>query len=1055
MWIILLDHSGSMGQPFDAVIDGTTRRTRQADAEIKLAAAKEVLLEELGQLGSDVPIAIFGFTRTASLVFEGQAGQTGAIRSSLELLVAGGGTDIASALNKAVEYAPSRGKGELMRIVLISDGQSDRTRATRAARSCLEIAMGIHFILIDPTDEGKAFAREVVGSVGGTSFTVTSRTQLQTSARQAGIAYQRDQARAEAYLNLANDQATTIRAETASREHVEFTAGYPNRMRPNCSYSLRVWVHLERMRNEVEGRLRDFETSLNEKPRSSQSESNVQIPLGTQLTIVPNIRGLFSNPSRQEITWFGELEEVTFTIERTSTLHSPCTYAGFIDVAVSGHLIAQIPVSISAGNDEQEFAWERSNAKMISRVFASYAREDLPIVHGCKAAYKGLGIHLFVDKDDILAGQSWKAIIRRSIGNHDLFQLFWSQQAADSSEVANEWKLAIAIASQRSEGFIRPVYWTEPMAPPPHELAMLNFAFLDVKTLNIEPVDASSGEAAPLNQIEAKFPVIDVAGSAQTHIDTLRHDIARIVPFLENLIEARYYPPVSFVVDSHTVMTTHKALDSSDLDEVDAGGSPDDTKHTTSLLQSLALAFHVGQLVPEVIRYTEREPFFNISNGQSKAEFDHVVQMAEWVFLGPVREYFGGQDVFSAAFQSMRSCLETIAMGDIRHTHNVKWMIQRLLELGSQEDNELVKDIVTNDLLEALGSFETSKYVEAARRLLDSPISKMADKYQVCVFFHRPIPTELRLCKSFPEYVAKLCARWLSYIDISLLKQGDVNVDIGYSAPQSSIQWLAVKLPTVNIRRKKEERNFGTDEPSVQYELGLNDYRKTVEVLSDLLVRQLNQRENFIGCNLLPVAASTYGVYIPASASSGQNQFEQTLTKHGWPLQAGLAGQGKVLVCNDAIDNIRRDLAKLGLDDASATDLSNRIALSVLVHEHFHGAVATATGREGRLPLGSLRWNDWEQASAMNEALAAWAERHFFRKDPEMTLHINAYIHKGEYPTWPYRGADFLEEIHRKGGVPSVRGWIKYLQDDPVNAQIEFDVQYGAFKGLPNMDSSN
>ena len=54
----------------------------------------------------------------------------------------------------------------------------------------------------------------------------------------------------------------------------------------------------------------------------------------------------------------------------------------------------------------------------------------------------------------------------------DIFQLFWSRNAAKSKYVENEWRYALRLGREPSR-FIRPVYWTEPMLPPPPELRRL------------------------------------------------------------------------------------------------------------------------------------------------------------------------------------------------------------------------------------------------------------------------------------------------------------------------------------------------------------------------------------------------------------------------------------------------------------------------------------------------------------------------------------------------------------------------------------------------------
>jgi hypothetical protein len=1039
MWIILLDHSGSMGDPFSASINGTSRLLMEATADIKLAAAKEVLIEEIGELGADVKLALFGFTSMTHLVFEGTAVQKAAIESSLEALEATNGTSIDVALNAAADYRASHRIDDLARVVLISDGLSDRNAAKSAARRCLELSMSIHFILIDPTEEGKAFARDVVGSLGGTSFSVTSRAQLKKSTEDSRNAYQEDLKIAESFNKLAIDQSEAVRAEAETRDPVEFTTGYPSRIRSNHTYPLLVWVYREELKEKVEQRLGKLAKMLGEMPKSSQMESNTLIPIGTRLEITPRIAGVSVNPSRLQLTWFGEIEEAVFRIQYDESQGITDFCVGFIDVSASGLLIAKIPVSISFSQTKAQLLWERSNAQMISRVFASYAREDLA-VNGCKAAYKGLGINLFIDKYDISSGKPWQDVIRRSIGDHDLFQLFWSQYAADSDNVSKEWHLALSIAAQRSEDFVRPLYWSEPMADPPKDLADINFTFLDLRNLNIDPKRTENIETMLLNEVEADFPIMNVVGYGNQAVTALCHDMCKIVPFLEQIVQGRYYPPVSFIVDEHIVRTTQQMWSSLYHNEQDGIQDNSMIDHVLDLLQSLALAFHVGKLVPkDMYEHEKREVFFDVLDDCAKEEYWHVVRMSEGVFFGPVRQYFGGHDVLGDSVQSMQSLLEAVIKGD-QNGFYIKSLLQWLLEVASDKDSYIIRETVTDNLLEDLSSFETARIKKAACNLSNSAIPQLAAKYQVNLVFGCPDHTELRLCRTFPEYISKLCAQWLCYVDTALMKRGDITIEIGFSVPNAALEWMKKNLLDIQIRREEEASGYMIKRgPEVYFDLGLSDYRICVQKLSEVLLKILNQRGNYVGLDIIPVAASTYGVYIPASAELAQSKFEGTLIKYGWPKQAGIPGQGKILICAEATEKIKELLINSGIVDARATDLAHRIALAVLIHEQFHSAVATAIGPDGRPPLGTQQWDSWQEGRALNEALATWAERHFFRKDPEMSEYIGAYINSGVYPAWPYSGANFIEEIYQNGGLPAVRGWIQYLRDDPMNAQREFD----------------
>ena len=70
--------------------------------------------------------------------------------------------------SKFADFKAALTDSALTQLVLISDGKSDRVKAMAAARRCLEQHLALSMLLIDPTEEGKAFARDVVRGVGGT-----------------------------------------------------------------------------------------------------------------------------------------------------------------------------------------------------------------------------------------------------------------------------------------------------------------------------------------------------------------------------------------------------------------------------------------------------------------------------------------------------------------------------------------------------------------------------------------------------------------------------------------------------------------------------------------------------------------------------------------------------------------------------------------------------------------------------------------------------------------------------------------------------------------------
>ncbi len=83
MWIILLDHSGSMGDPFEATDFKFEGRVRKVAADIKLDAAKKPVLLQLRRLGESTHVVLFGFTSTVRQIHAGQAGEHAAFEQAL------------------------------------------------------------------------------------------------------------------------------------------------------------------------------------------------------------------------------------------------------------------------------------------------------------------------------------------------------------------------------------------------------------------------------------------------------------------------------------------------------------------------------------------------------------------------------------------------------------------------------------------------------------------------------------------------------------------------------------------------------------------------------------------------------------------------------------------------------------------------------------------------------------------------------------------------------------------------------------------------------------
>ena len=107
------------------------------------------------------------------------------------------------------------------------------------------------------------------------------------------------------------------------------------------------------------------------------------------------------------------------------------------------------------------------------------------IAEAFKIIQEAAGNDVFFDVDDIRTGEDWQAAIARAIDEADYLQLFWSENSANSEWCGYEWDYTLNYRCKENKcrEFIRPVWWADPMPPPPDMLGHLNFRRMDIEKL--------------------------------------------------------------------------------------------------------------------------------------------------------------------------------------------------------------------------------------------------------------------------------------------------------------------------------------------------------------------------------------------------------------------------------------------------------------------------------------------------------------------------------------------------------------------------------------------
>lgn len=78
-------------------------------------------------------------------------------------------------------------------------------------------------------------------------------------------------------------------------------------------------------------------------------------------------------------------------------------------------------------------------------VFISYSRRDVELVQELERGLRQVGVRVWCDDKQLLAGQQWPTVLGKALEDCDCLVLVWSEHAAASAHVEREWNAAIAL----------------------------------------------------------------------------------------------------------------------------------------------------------------------------------------------------------------------------------------------------------------------------------------------------------------------------------------------------------------------------------------------------------------------------------------------------------------------------------------------------------------------------------------------------------------------------------------------------------------------------------
>jgi anti-anti-sigma factor len=262
------------------------------------------------------------------------------------------------------------------------------------------------------------------------------------------------------------------------KEEVNFSAFYPKEVTVEKWYTLLVYAYVPSVLESVRQDARKFADEIGEIHETKLTPST-RLARGTELTIVPSCEGVTFNPERVTFQWLEDQHRAQFRLRAEASMADMAGNAQ-VTIYVGPLIVGTLKMGMLFNETEATLGFARSeevNTRMYSQddIFISYSHRDTEVVKNCKKAYEALGHNVLIDFENLRSGQKWNAELMHMIERANIFQLFWSENSSKSEYCRQEWQHALKL--NRGEGFIRPVYWKEPIPEPPPELSDIHFDF--------------------------------------------------------------------------------------------------------------------------------------------------------------------------------------------------------------------------------------------------------------------------------------------------------------------------------------------------------------------------------------------------------------------------------------------------------------------------------------------------------------------------------------------------------------------------------------------------
>lgn len=282
---------------------------------------------------------------------------------------------------------------------------------------------------------------------------------------------------------VVESRVAPLEADETLLEPLRFTAYHPQEVAVESWNTLLVYAYVESalqaVYQDVNLLLREMGNGVHRSSGSLANGAPPLLPPGTNITVVPECRGVLFNPRRVTLQWSEDWHRAIFRFSARREM-AGLSRAGRINVFAGPLLVGTLRMAMIF--DEQEridplmIEDAAITVKPYRSIYTSYSYYDRNVMHASQEMYRVLGLNALLKVDQLRSNQVLSETVRAGIEQAEVFQLFWSQQAAKSAFVRQEWEYALQL--NRGEGFMRPVYWEVPLVRPPATLTPFYFSYL-------------------------------------------------------------------------------------------------------------------------------------------------------------------------------------------------------------------------------------------------------------------------------------------------------------------------------------------------------------------------------------------------------------------------------------------------------------------------------------------------------------------------------------------------------------------------------------------------